>query len=334
MRVAVFILKPSPGPHACKLAPPMETSQRDEQFYRSMVRMRAVETELLALSSAGQLRGSLHLAQGQEALPAGAGAALRKDDYVTATYRGHGYVLAKGGPLLPIIAEILGKAAGLGGGKGGKMHLFDLEHGILGTNGIVGAAVGTAAGAAWAAQLQKSDRVALTVCGDGALNQGHVSECMNMAVLYQLPLIILCENNLYSEMTPLSRSHGDVNLAGRAAGFGLNTAQVDGNDPEAVYQVMSEAVNRARTGGGPTFIEAATYRTIGHYQADSGIGYRTAEEVEAWRAKSPLDRWAAKLGKRAPAIAAEEQAVVRAVFEEVLALPGPDPLAAGTQVFA
>lgn len=299
-----------------------------------MVRMRAVESELLALSAAGQLRGSLHLAQGQEALPAGACAALRKNDYLTATYRGHGYVLAKGGPLEPIIAEILGKASGLGGGKGGKMHLFDLEHGILGTNGIVGAAVGSAAGAALAAKLQKSDRVALTVCGDGSLNQGHVSECMNMAVLYQLPLIILCENNLYSEMTPLERSHGSTNLIARAAGFGLSTGQVDGNDPEAVFEVMTQAVDRARSGGGPTFIEAATYRTIGHYQADPGTSYRSAEEIEAWRKKSPIDHLEQKLGTRADAIRAEVETEVKTCFERVIASASPSPDTAGTGVFA
>ena len=307
---------------------------QDELFYRQMITMRLVEDELLALSTSGKLRGSLHLAQGQEALPAGACAALRKDDYLTATYRGHGYVLAKGCDIYSTIAEILGKPDGLCKGKGGKMHLFDPEFGILGTNGIVGAAVGTAAGAALASKLRGSDQVALTVCGDGALNQGHVSECLNMAVLYKLPLIILCENNLYSEMTPLARSHGDVDLCKRASGFGLATAKVDGNDPVAVFQVVSEAVLRGRSGEGPTFIEAATYRTIGHYQADPGTSYRSVEEIDEWRAKSPIVAYERRLGAMATQIKAEQSKIVKDCFAKALAAPGPDSAEAETEVFA
>lgn len=304
------------------------------QFFRRMIGLRHLENALTELSAAGHLRGSLHLCQGQEACPAGACAALQKEDALTATYRGHGYVLAKGTALELVVAEILGRATGLCKGKGGKMHLFDPEHGVLGTNGIVGAGVGTACGAALAAKLEKTDRIALTVFGDGAINQGHLMECWNMAVLYRLPVIFFCENNLYSEMTPLSRSHGNPVMTERARGFGLPTATTDGNDPFAVYATVIEAVVRARNGDGPTFIEALTYRTTGHYQADPGTSYRTKEEVETWRARSPIERLRQSLGEEATAIDQEENERVAKAIERALADPVPAPEEAFTAVFA
>lgn len=306
----------------------------DEQFFRQMIRLRHLEVALTKLSAAGQLRGSLHLCEGQEACPAGACAALNQDDYLTATYRGHGYVLAKGVDLDAIVAEVLGRASGLCKGKGGKMHLFDQDFGVLGTNGIVGAGVGTACGAAMAAKLDGSKKVALTVFGDGAINQGHLLECWNMAALYRLPVIFFCENNLYSEMTPLSRSHGNTNLTERAKGFGIETAVTDGNDPHAVFKTVEEAVKRARKGSGPTFIEAMTYRTTGHYQADSGTSYRNKEEIDLWRTKSPILALQTKLGKIATKIDEEELALVNAAVEKALASPPPTPDQANTEVFA
>ena len=305
-----------------------------EQFFRTMVRMQVLERELTALSQSGQLRGSLHLATGQEALPAGSCAALREDDYLTATYRGHGYVLAKGCDLDAVVAEILGKSTGLAHGKGGKMHLFDLSKGLLGTNGIVGAAVGTAIGAAIASWMDGSDRVAMTVFGDGAINQGHVHEALNITALYRLPVIFLCENNLYAEMTPLERSHGNTALTERAASYGIEVDNVDGNDPFAVFEVVQMAVNRARKGGGATFIEAATYRTIGHYQADPGTAYRTAEEVESWRNRSPVAALETKLGAKAAKIRAEEDAIVQSAIKKALDAPLPQTEEALTGVFA
>ena len=305
-----------------------------EDFYRQMVRLRAVENELTKLSQAGQLRGSLHLCQGQEAVPAGACAALRKDDYLTCTYRGHGYVLAKGLDLDLVIREILGKASGLCGGKGGKMHLFDPEFGLLGTNGIVGGGVGTAVGAALASWLDGKDQVAMTVFGDGTINQGHVNECFNMAALYKLPVIFLCENNLYAEMTPLERSHGNTDLCARVASFGIKTDKCDGNDPFLVYETVSRAVERARKGEGPTFIEAMTYRTTGHYQADAGTAYRTADEVAEWRDKSPIAKLEKVLGKAAGPIALEEDERVASAVLAALKEPDPLPSAALTAVFA
>lgn len=305
-----------------------------EDFYRQMVRLRAVETELTKLSQSGQLRGSLHLCQGQEAVPAGACAALRKDDYVTCTYRGHGYVLAKGVDLDLVIREILGKASGLCKGKGGKMHLFDPEFGLLGTNGIVGGGVGTAVGGALASWIDGNDRVAMTVFGDGTLNQGHVNECFNMAALYKLPMIFLCENNLYAEMTPLERSHGNTDLCERVAAFGIATEKCDGNDPFAVYEAVSRAVERGRKGEGPTFVEAMTYRTIGHYQADPGTQYRTAEEIAEWKEKSPISKLEKSLGNAAEAIREEEEKRVSEAVQSALKQPDPSPTHALTEVFA
>lgn len=305
-----------------------------EDFYRQMVRLRAVENELTRLSQTGQLRGSLHLCQGQEAVPAGACAALRQDDYLTCTYRGHGYVLAKGVDLDLVIQEVLGKSTGLCHGKGGKMHLFEPEFGLLGTNGIVGGGVGTAVGGALAAWIDGTDQIALTVFGDGTINQGHVNECFNMAALYKLPVIFLCENNLYAEMTPLERSHGNTDLCARVEAFGIKTEKCDGNDPQKVYDVMVKAVERARKGEGPTFIEAKTYRTIGHYQADPGTQYRTAEEVAKWKKKSPIDKLEKSLGKVAEKIREEEEARVSAAIQNALKQPDPDPSVALTEVFA
>lgn len=305
-----------------------------EDFYRQMVRLRAVENELTKLSQSGQLRGSLHLCQGQEAVPAGACAALRQDDYLTCTYRGHGFVLAKGLDLDLVLREILGKATGLCHGKGGKMHLFDQDFGLLGTNGIVGGGVGTAVGAALASWLDGADRVAMTVFGDGTINQGHVNECFNMAALYKLPVIFLCENNLYAEMTPLERSHGNTDLCARVASFGIKTDKCDGNDPFLVYETVSKAVKLARSGGGPTFIEAMTYRTTGHYQADAGTAYRTASEVNAWRDKSPISKLEKVLGNAAEAILAEEETRVSEAMQAALMEPDPDVSAALTEVFA
>jgi pyruvate dehydrogenase E1 component alpha subunit len=159
-------------------------------------------------------------------------------------------------------------------------------------------------------------------------------ECWNMAALYTLPVIFLCENNLYSEMTPLERSHGNTNLKERAKGFGLNVDEVDGNDPIAVFKCMSKAVKKARTGGGASFIEAFTYRTTGHYQADPGTSYRTKEEVEEWRAKSPITTYAKKLGSAAAIIEKEESALIRIAVEKALNAPAPDPSQAATEVFA
>lgn len=308
-------------------------------LYRQMWLMRHFEARLTALSRDGILRGSLHLATGQEALPAGTGLALRKTDAITVTYRGHGYVLAKGCDLKLVFAEILGREAGMCRGKGGKMHLVDPDNGLLGANGIVGAGVPIAVGAALNARLTDGDAVAVAVFGDGALNQGVVHETLNMAALWKLPVIFLCENNLYAEMTPLDRSSAVTELCSRMAAYGIPAHQIDGNDPIAVYEAVSSAAVRARSGKGPTFIEALTYRTCGHYQADAET-YRTKEEIRTWETKSPISRFEIVL-KAKKVTDGELEVLQAAALEEVnlacdwaLKCPAPAPETRFQDVFA
>lgn len=258
------------------------------RMLRNMLVMQHLEKRLMELSQQGVLRGSLHLATGQEALPAGACAALKKEDYLTVTYRGHGYVLAKGCDLKRVVAEILGKRDGLCKGKGGKMHLTDINNGLLGANGIVGGGVPVAVGAAMSAYIDGADRVAMTVFGDGTLNQGVVHESLNMASLWKLPVIFLCENNLYAEMTPLEESSAVTHLVKRMKAYDIEAKEIDGNDPLEVYETVRKARSRAVDGKGPTFIEAKTYRTCGHYQNDPGTSYRTKGEIEEWLEQAPI----------------------------------------------
>lgn len=305
-----------------------------------MLKLAKFEDSLLEYSKQGILRGSLHLGQGQEACPVGACLALRKTDNLTMTYRGHGYALAKGCDLGRMAAEILGRKDGLSGGKGGKMHLFDIDNGLLGANGIVAGGIPTAAGAALSAKVLKENRVALTAFGDGTVNQGVAQECFNMAALFKLPLILFCENNLYAEMTPLSRSSGNTDLCNRMAAIGLKTIRIDGNDPLEVYETVAQARKRAAVGEGATFIEAMTYRTSGHYQLDPGTSYRPKEEVEEWRSNSPITRFAKWLVSSKHATPdqikkLENQAdkEVKKGFEFALASPAPDVQEASEGVF-
>ena len=275
---------------ATKLSHPKVNTKELLQFYKSMLIIRQLESRLTELSQQGVLRGSLHLAQGQEAIPVGACAALDPGDYLTVTYRGHGYILSKGCDLYRVIAEILGRKTGLGKGKGGKMHLTDLDRGLLGANGIVGAGVPIAVGAAMSAQIDGNGRVAMTVFGDGTLNQGVTHEAMNMAGLWKLPIIFMCENNLYAEMTPLEESTAITDLSSRMAAYGIQSHKIDGNDVLAVRDAVAKARADCLEGKGPVFIEAMTYRTCGHYQNDPGTAYRTKNEVSEWLERSPIDR--------------------------------------------
>lgn len=299
--------------------------------YRQMLVLRSLETRLAELSQQGVLRGSLHLATGQEAAPAGACSALKKEDTLTCTYRGHGYVLAKGVDLKKVVAEILGRRTGLCKGKGGKMHLTDLEHGLLGANGIVGGGIPTALGGALSAFIDGADRVSMAVFGDGTLNQGAAHESFNMAGLWKLPILFFCENNLYAEMTPLAQSTAVTELTRRMAAYDIAAVRVDGNDVLAVHDAVAEARANAVSGRGPTFIEAMTYRTCGHYQNDPGTAYRTRAEVSAWLERSPIER--AKEGllgsgcseKELRALDQSAAKEVAAALDEALAAPEPGP---------
>jgi pyruvate dehydrogenase E1 component alpha subunit len=257
------------------------------RMYERMCLIRAFEERLMQLYMGGEIRGSLHPSVGQEGTAVGAAFALNPDDYMTCTYRGHGAAIAKGIDVNAAMAEMLGKRTGISKGKGGSMHWTDPSIGLLGENAIVGAGVPIAAGAALSAQLDKHGRVALTIFGDGALNQGVLNETLNIAQLWKLPLLLLCENNLYAEMTPLHESTPLKKLADRAKGFGMRAVTIDGNDVCEVYESVSKAAARARAGDGPTFIEALTYRLSGHMIGDAET-YRTKEEVAEWRKHEPI----------------------------------------------
>lgn len=258
------------------------------EMYHSMLRLRLFEQEVKQLYRAGEILGAIHLYIGQEAVAVGVCMALRKDDYVTSTHRGHGHLIAKGGSLKEMLAELMGKKTGCSGGYGGSMHMFDLGRGFLGGNGIVGGGVPIGLGAAFSAKYRKADSVAVSFLGEGASNQGTLHETLNLASLWQLPYIVVCENNRYAATTPVERSTAVEDIAKRADGYGMPGVIVDGNDCVAVYRVAMEAVARARRGEGPTFIECKTYRMEPH----CGIiaDQRPKGEREKWKAeRDPIE---------------------------------------------
>src|SRR5882757_4631378 len=253
----------------------------------SMHEIRFFEQRVQEWFSSGEVRGSTHLYQGQEAVAVGVAAALAPGDTSTCTYRGHGTVLAMGAPLDESFGEILGKQAGLCAGKGGSMHLTDLRVGALGSFAIVGAHLPISAGAAWAAQLLGTGAVSATFFGDGAANIGTFHATLNLASTWKLPVLFVLENNLYGEYSPIASTTANPVLIDRAPGYGMPGVRVDGNDVIAVRDTAREAVRRARAGEGPTLIEAMTYRQLGHSRSDPGK-YRPAGELESWLARDPI----------------------------------------------
>src|SRR6186997_2091736 len=265
------------------------------RLYRTMVECRLFEARAQELFFEGLVRGTTHLGVGQEAVAAGFAAAMNDDDYTFATYRGHNHALARGTPMGPLYAELFGRANGLMGGKGGSMHITDVDHHMMGSYAIVGAHLPIALGAAWSAQYRKSGQVAVCFFGDGTTNIGAFHEALNMAAVWKAPVVFVCENNQYMEYTPI----GDVTAvarpaADRASAYGLDAIVVDGNDPDAVHAVASAAFARAREGEGPSLIEAVTYRHGGHSRADPGK-YRPDDEVAAWKARDPIPSYRARL---------------------------------------
>jgi 2-oxoisovalerate dehydrogenase E1 component len=213
---------------------------------------------------------------------------LNQDDYVTSTHRGHGHAIAKGIPMGPAFAEIWGKPNGCNGGRGGSMHIYDPSYGFLGTNGIVAASVPLGAGAALGAQVRGTKQVAVSFFGDGAVNNCAFHEGINLAAIWKLPVVFVCENNLYATETPFAKVTLNTDVASRAPAYGIPGISVDGNDVLAVYEAAREAINCARSGGGPTLIECKTYRPLGHFEGDPGIGYRTKEEIAEWKQRDPI----------------------------------------------
>ena len=272
---------------------PLDATLEREMLWK-MLEIRRFDTRLLELYRDGLLRGSTHSYVGMEAVAVGACSALDADDYITSTHRGHGHCIAKGGKLDLMMAELLGKATGYCKGKGGSMHIADLGAGILGANGIVGGSIGIATGAALTAKMSGTGRVCVCFFGDGGLNQGIFYESANMAAIWKLPVIYLCENNGFAMSTRSSYSSSVVDLSARAQAFGIPGVAVDGMDVLAVHEAVSGAVARARAGDGPSFLAATTYRFFGHNVGDSEV-YRSKDEVSAWRDRDPIPRLRAHL---------------------------------------
>jgi TPP-dependent pyruvate/acetoin dehydrogenase alpha subunit len=253
-----------------------------------MATIRAFETRVAELYRDGEIPGFVHTSLGQEAVAAGVGAALRRDDYLTTTHRGHGHVLAKGADLDGMMAELFARASGLGGGKGGSMHVADPSVGILGANAIVGAGIPLATGAALSSKLLGQDRVAVAFFGEGAVNQGAFHEAVNLAAIWDLPALFVCENNRYAEFTDSETTSRITSVAERTrGGYGVEAVKVDGNDVAAVHDAARDAAARCRDGRGPVLVEAMTYRWHGHYEGDAQP-YKPEDEVQRWRDRDPL----------------------------------------------
>jgi acetoin:2,6-dichlorophenolindophenol oxidoreductase subunit alpha len=304
------------------------------ELYGRMQLIRLFEQAMHRLFLQGEVHGTTHLSSGQEAVPVGICSTLAPEDYVAGTYRGHGHALAKGTDPQALAAELLGRATGVCGGRAGSMNVIDLEHGLVGCFGIVGGSIAAATGAALTAK--REGRVAVAFFGDGAANQGYFHECLNFTKVLDLPAVFVCENNLYGEFTPMASVTAGAEIATRGAAYGIPSSVVDGNDLWAVRAAGGEAVERARSGGGPTLLECQTYRHYGHSKSDPAR-YRPKEEVERWMARDPLTIARRRLldaGLAEPAIDAVEQDVrgeLEAAVEAALAAPYPDPSVPATE---
>jgi TPP-dependent pyruvate/acetoin dehydrogenase alpha subunit len=298
-------------------------------LYRVMATIRVFETTAGSLFAAGELPGFIHLSSGQEAVAAGVCSVLRRDDALTTTHRGHGHCIAKGGKVFGMLAELYGRAEGYGKGRSGSMHIADSSAGILGANAIVGGGLPMALGAAWSAQVRGEDRVAVAFFGDGAVAEGVFHETLNLAALWRLPLVLVCENNRVAEMTPSSVHLATTRVADFAGPYAIPGVTVDGNDVLVVRDAAATAVARARAGEGPTLLECETHRIRGHFEGDP-LRYRSAEETAAWAARDPLVLFRARLAElgvpsaRVEAVDTEVAAEVRdAAAAAAAAAPAP-----------
>ena len=259
------------------------------QYVLTMYRIRAFEEKVDELFMQGVIHGTTHLSIGQEAVPTGAVAALRPDDYITSTHRGHGHCIAKGADLNLMVAELLGKESGYCRGRGGSMHIADVNAGNLGANGVVGGGIPIATGVGLSIRLRRTDQVCLCFFGDGASNEGTFHEAINLAAVWDLPVIFLCENNQYGMSMSVRRATRITSIADRAVAYGIPGESVDGNDLLAIRDAVERAAARARGGQGPTLIEARTYRYKGHSKSDQNR-YRTRDEIAQWRQRDPIDQ--------------------------------------------
>jgi acetoin:2,6-dichlorophenolindophenol oxidoreductase subunit alpha len=325
--------------HPAKHAAAIPEAKRLE-LYRLQVAIRYTEKRAYDLFLQNLVKGTSHLALGQEAVAAGFAAAMNKDDYTFCTYRGHHHTLARGASMVSVLGELMGRQCGLMKGKGGSMHLTSVEHGVMGSYAIVGAHLPIAAGAAWSAQYRGTKQVAVAFFGDGATNIGAFHEALNLAAVWKLPVIFCCENNMYMEYTPIaSVTAVEHPAADRAAGYGLERQVIDGNDADTVYATASAAIAKARSGGGPALIECLTYRHSGHSRADPAK-YRPKEELEAWLKRDPLTLYRSRLlslGIAEAALAqieAEAMERLNAATETAKASPTPALETAMTDVWA
>ncbi len=310
-------------------------------LYRQMLVIRRCEEQLARSHQRGLIHGACHTYVGEEAIAVGVCARLRADDTVFSTHRGHGHALAKGVSPEQLIAELYGRATGCSHGRGGSMHLFSPEVGMMGTSGIVAPCILQAAGAGYSAKLLKTDRVGVAFFGDGAVNNGAFHEGLNLASIWKLPVLFVCENNEYATEVPFSYAAGNPSVASRAASYGMPGVELDGNDVLAVHAAAEEAVTRARSGGGPTLLECRTYRTRPHAEGMGDFGYRTREEVEEWKTKCPIARLKRRLLEESLASEAELEAIEADVVAEIdaahraaEAAPWPSPTSAATHVYA
>ena len=333
------VMTNTPSPSAATTPLPAETLL---DLYERMVRIRLVEERLGQVQSEGELPGPVHLYIGQEAVAVGVCAHLTDRDWIASTHRGHGHFLAKSRDTAKLVAEVYGRATGVCGGKGGSMHVADVSKGILGANGIVGGGIALATGAALTAKTRGKGDVAVAFFGDGAANQGVLMEALNISALWKLPLILVCENNGFSEFSP-----SEMVTAGeiwrRGTPFGVPSQPVDGNDIVAVYRAAEEVVTRARRGDGPSLLEMRTYRLRGHVEAEKSFlskAYRTDDEVEQRRSAEPILRCRALLKQAGiddgtiGAAEERERAEVDAAFEFAASSPWPDTGAAFQHMFA
>ena len=309
-------------------------------MWQQQLEVRHIEQRAHDLFFQNLIKGTSHLAIGQEAIAAGCAAVMKADDYSFCTYRGHAHTLVRGASMVGVLGELMGRECGLLGGKGGSMHLTDVEKGAMGSYAIIGAHLPIAAGAAWKAQYLKTGQVAFCFFGDGTTNIGAFHEALNFSVIWKLPVIFICENNLYMEYTPI----GDVTAvehpaADRACAYGLDSIIVDGNDADAVYRVAREATKKARAGDGPSLIEAKTYRHSGHSRADPAT-YRPDGELDEWLERDPIKIYRQRLldfGVEEKVLTEIEKTVLSAVddaTESAKNSPPPSPDVLATEVWA
>jgi acetoin:2,6-dichlorophenolindophenol oxidoreductase subunit alpha len=308
---------------------------------RKMMEIREFELAVSDVYKRGLMPGLAHLYVGEEAVAVGACAVLRPTDRITSTHRGHGHCIAKGGDLKLMMAELMGRAPGYCGGKGGSMHIADLDLGILGANGVVGGGFGLATGSGLSARLLGRDDVTLCFFGDGASNQGILHESINLASIWKLSVVYICENNLYGISMSQTRSTNVRDIAQRAQAYGIPSMIVDGNDVAAVYRAIGDAVAHARAGKGPVLVECKTYRWFGHHVGDPGSEYRTAAEVEEWKQRCPIRRYRGWLLEQGimdqaaiDALTADVQRAVQDAVAFAESAPFPERSEATTHVYA